>query len=384
MRLLMLTENYPPNTGGMAQSCDRIVSNLRAKGVAVDVLHFTNQRSPFTQVEKINGRYISLPKHKDAAHGLNVVLSYIEHHIDTTQFDYMLVFGGNIPMLAAPTYSKLLGLDYYLCLRGNDFDISLFDSRRRALLDNAVDGAEGIFVGSYDKLNRLRKLYPVTPAFYSPSGIDLQDWKAFDSEQTFASQWRDEHIGEGQIAIGLIGYLKIKKGVRFFLDALLKSNYSERVHLLLSGEQPEEVLEVLRDNQIKFTLIPFVERFELIKYLLACDWVAIPSYYEGMPNVMLESGGLGVPVLASSVDGMRDVIEHNRNGLLFRPVDINDCAMQIIHCVNMPPEERNACGQALKEKIQREYTPQAEVEVYLRVLSGLLESQDKSTYSIAQ
>ena len=384
MRLLMLTENYPPNSGGMAQSCDRIVANLRAEGVNVEVMHFTNHCTPFKRVEKVNGAYVALPKRNDIAHGLNLVLSYFEHHVDITQFDCMLVFGGSTPMLAAPTYSRLLELDYYLCLRGNDFDISLFDPKRRAQLDSAVHGAKGVFVGSHDKLNRLSRLYPDTPAFYSPSGIDLKDWQAFASEQAFAATWRETHLSVGQIAIGLIGYLKTKKGVRFFLDALLKSGCREQVHLLLSGEQPEEVLDVLHENHMEFSQIPVVDRFELIKYLLACDWLAIPSYYEGMPNIMLEAGGLGVPVVASSLDGMRDVVEHKRTGLLFRPVDINDCAKQIKHCVNMPREERNAIGQALKEKIARGYTQQAEAQVYLQVLDGQSESKDKSAYSIVQ
>lgn len=384
MRLLMLTENYPPNSGGMAQSCDRIVANLRAAEVNVEVMHFTNHCLPFKLVEKVNGAYVALPKHNDTAHGLNLVLSYFEHHVDIAKFDYMLVFGGNTPMLAAPTYSRLLGLDYYLCLRGNDFDISLFDPKRRVQLDSAVYGAKGVFVGSHDKLNRLRRLYPDTPAFYSPSSIDLQNWQAFASEQTFASTWRETHLSAGQIAIGLIGYLKTKKGVRFFLDALRKSDCRERVHLLLSGEQPEEVLDVLHENQLEFTLIPVVDRFELVKYLLACDWLAIPSYYEGMPNIMLEAGGLGVPVLASSLDGMRDVVEHKRTGLLFRPLDIDDCAKQITYCVNMPRAERNAIGHALQEKITRDYTPQAEAQIYLQVFGGQSESKDKSTYSIIQ
>ena len=85
----------------------------------------------------------------------------------------MLIFGGNLPVNAAPIYSRLLGIDYYLCLRGNDFDISLFDPKRRAILDCAVENAKGVFVGSTNKVTRLQKLYPNTPAYYSPSGIHI-------------------------------------------------------------------------------------------------------------------------------------------------------------------------------------------------------------------
>ena len=370
MKWLLLTENYPPNIGGMAQSCDRIVGNLRDNGVNVDVFHFTNHGTAFMATYCVGGAYTALPKPNDVAHGLNVALSYFEHHVDISSYDGMLVFGGHLPVSAAPVYSVLLGLDYYLCLRGNDFDVSLFDAKKRATLRAAIESAKGVLVGSIDKVNKLKKLHPNVPAHYAPNSIDLDSWQAFDSERRFASQWRQQNVHSARIVIGLIGYMKTKKGVRFFLNALMNSQCVPNVHLMLSGEQPEEVLELLSQYEISFTQIPIVERFDLIKYLLACDWVAIPSYYEGMPNVMLEAGGLGVPVLASAVDGMRDLIEHEQTGLLFKPLDGQDCARRIRQCVEFTPQQRNDIGLALQRTIKDQYTPQHEVDVYLRTLSA--------------
>ena len=39
-RVLLVTENYPPDRGGMSESCDRIVRGLARGGVAVDIVHF--------------------------------------------------------------------------------------------------------------------------------------------------------------------------------------------------------------------------------------------------------------------------------------------------------------------------------------------------------
>jgi hypothetical protein len=38
-RVLWITQNYPPSKGGMSESCDRIVYNLRQSGLVIDVLH---------------------------------------------------------------------------------------------------------------------------------------------------------------------------------------------------------------------------------------------------------------------------------------------------------------------------------------------------------
>ena len=45
MRLLLITENYPPDRGGMAESCDRIVRGLTREGVAMDLVHFDRRCS---------------------------------------------------------------------------------------------------------------------------------------------------------------------------------------------------------------------------------------------------------------------------------------------------------------------------------------------------
>jgi len=370
IKVLWLTENFPPNNGGMAQSCDRIISGLRARGVIVDIAHFTTRKAAFTITHQINGRYFALPKLADTSHSLNLGLSFLEHHVDHTDYSVMIIFGGQHPMNAAPIYSKLLQLPYYLCLRGNDFDLSLFDNKRRLILNEAVHNSRGVLTGSQDKLARLKKIYPKTPTHYTPNGIDLQQWQALDSEKLLAENWRANNVSANKTVIGMLGYLKEKKGLQFFLKAMLKSQQHEHIHLLLSGEQPTSVQSFLSENKFHVSVIPFSDRFDLLKSFLVCDWVAIPSYYEGMPNVMLEAGGLGVPIIASNVDGMRDIIEHDKNGLLFRPVDVHDCARVVVSAVTMSTQKRQAMGNALHTKVSKRLSTSREIACYLDILKA--------------
>ena len=70
-RPLLLTENYPPDRGGMAESCDRIVRGLRARGVKVDVVHFDRKavRSDFRTNE--HGSHLRWQVEINAAHAIN-------------------------------------------------------------------------------------------------------------------------------------------------------------------------------------------------------------------------------------------------------------------------------------------------------------------------
>ncbi|HAA20951.1 MAG TPA: glycogen synthase, partial [Cytophagales bacterium] len=67
-RILWLTETYPPQRGGMAQSCDRLVSGLRQRSLTVDVLHFTGQVKRPVRVQEHGGEYLPLSFADSEAH----------------------------------------------------------------------------------------------------------------------------------------------------------------------------------------------------------------------------------------------------------------------------------------------------------------------------
>ena len=54
-RLHFITENYPPDRGGMGESCDRIVRGLVRAGIAIDVVHFDRRSSVASRRETAGG-----------------------------------------------------------------------------------------------------------------------------------------------------------------------------------------------------------------------------------------------------------------------------------------------------------------------------------------
>ena len=99
MRPLLITENYPPARGGMAQSCDRIVRGLRARGVDVDVLHL-GARGGLHIEQHESGRLVSCPIEDDPAHSVNLAWNAL-CRIDAAP-SHVIAFGGLLPMLCAP------------------------------------------------------------------------------------------------------------------------------------------------------------------------------------------------------------------------------------------------------------------------------------------
>jgi glycogen(starch) synthase len=368
-RILWLTENYPPQRGGMAQSSDRIVSHLRQAGWTIDIVHFINRADAFRFTQQINGWYLPVPFEDSEAHTLNRAWEMIRHK--PTQA--IVCFGGYLPMLAAPVFAKWMNVPLFTCIRGNDFDAAVFTPRKRDLMRDALEASAVVSAVSSDKVEKIQKLYPSVDARFIPNGIDLHQWSPSASEKEFSDRWRTTVLN-GKKGVGIFGQLKAKKGVDFLFDALQESVLLHQLHFLLIGECTEELTSGLTARGVSFTHIEFLDRFELLKYYICCDALVIPSFYDGMPNVLLEAGALGIPVIASAVDGMKDVITDRQSGLLFTAGDAAACKKAFFDFVELSDTARTQLGVNLRRVIESTYTVKHETQQYDELFKEFLDS----------
>ncbi|MBL7856327.1 MAG: glycosyltransferase family 4 protein [Cyclobacteriaceae bacterium] len=369
MSILWLTENYPPQRGGMAQSCDRIVDHLRKRGYTINVLHFTHRDANTQFTQQQHGWHAAFPFNESEAHTLNLAWEFIRQK----PISAVVCFGGYLPVLAAPVFSKWLGVPLLTMIRGNDFDAAIFTPRKRDVLRDALEASRMVSVVAVDKAEKIRRLFPQVNVCYVPNGIDCEQWNPSPSEISFAKSWRTENLGH-RLCVGLFGQLKAKKGIKFLFDALRESSLLEQLHFLLIGELSEEVTATLAAPEFSTSTFSFLDRFELLRYYLCCDAVAIPSFYDGMPNVLLEAGALSIPVIASDVDGMKDVLRNNENGIVFTLGDASSCRKAFFDFVNASSDQRQQLGIALQCTIQENYHVQLETKRYEALLQNLLDS----------
>lgn len=366
MRICLLTENYPPQRGGMSQSCDRIVDGLRKRGYTIDVAHFSSGNGVIKTTQQINGTYIRIPFEDSEAHTLNLSWNYLEKQ----SYHLLICFGGYLPVLAAPVYARWMNVPLLTLLRGNDFDAAIFTPRKRDLLQDAMLASKHVCVVSGDKQWKLAKLFPDLAISFVPNGIDIESWQASPSEIMLAKQWRTENTNS-KSCIGVFGQLKAKKGLDLLLRSLLSLQRNNDFHLLLIGEISDEMQEKLAHAELRFSHYPFMDRYELIKYYLCCDAVTIPSYYDGMPNVLLEACALGIPVLASNIDGMKDVMQGVTDELLFEAGDFKSCREVLSVFLDASERQRQQWGSDLKNSIQNKFTNKHETDAYEKIIDDL-------------
>lgn len=383
LRVLWMTETYPPSRGGMAESCDRIVRGLRRRGVAVDVLHFTPRaRSrPWGVERQAGGSFLGCPLGDDPAHALNRAWEMLRAQPETAQITHVVAFGGSRPITAAPVFAAWLGVPLLTLIRGNDFDAAVFSPRRRPMLDEAIRRSALVCAVSGDKAERIAALHPEVPVRRIPNGIEFEEWSLIPSDRARASEWRAAAVEAGRQVIGLFGQLKAKKGGRLLLEGLRRSGAADRVHLLVAGliePEMQEWLEAHRE-EVAVTLLPFLDRYELLPWYAACDWVAIPSFYDGLPNVLVEAAALGIPVVASRVGGMADVLQDGENALLFAGGDEAGCAVALARALNMDESERRRLGERCRTMARRELDAELEADRYVQALAEVRSSAWSST-----
>ncbi|MFA6957985.1 MAG: glycosyltransferase family 4 protein [Thermoanaerobaculia bacterium] len=364
-RPLLLTENYPPDRGGMAQSCDRIVRGLRLGG-DVDIVHFSRRHGAIERETHERGALIRCPADDDPGHWINLLWNEIRDERPS----HVVAFGGHVPMLAAPSLATWSGAPLLTLVRGNDFDAALFSPRRGWILRDALSRSALVAAVSRDHVRRISALFPHVPVRWIPNGIDTAEWKLEPHDLERARAWRAEHVEPGRRVLGLFGQLKSKKGGSFFLDALRRAGRDGRFHLLVVGEaEPEMLARLLSiESAASWTHVPFVDRWELLPYYAACDLVVIPSHYDGLPNVLLEAGALGIPPLASTAGAMPDLLDDGDSALLFRAGDPHDCRHAIEAAAAIPDDDLRALGIRLAEKIAREFDAASEAERYREAL----------------
>ncbi|HWW59849.1 MAG TPA: glycosyltransferase family 4 protein [Thermoanaerobaculia bacterium] len=363
MRILFLTETYPPDRGGMSESCDRIVRGLGRAGVGIDLVHFDRRAARSSFSATAFGSHLRWPLEADAAHTLNCLWNRMQQALDLDAVTHVVAFGGTLPLLGAPAFAAWIARPLVTLLRGNEFDAGLFDPRRRPMLDDALRRSAAICTVTSAQAAKIAALHPGTAPRVVANGIDLELWEATDADRARGLAWRNANVENGRRVIGIFGHLKAKKGVPFFIDALARSGYADRFHLLLIGELDEQPLEVAH------THLPPMDRFDLLPYYAASDLIALPSHYDGFPNVLIEAMALARPLIASNVGGMADVLD-DANAFLFAAGDEHACREAIARAAGASDETLSAMGERAAAAARTRCDAREETRNYLDVLVG--------------
>jgi len=183
-------------------------------------------------------------------------------------------------------------------------------------------------------------------------------------------------ISDDAFIFGSVGRLSIEKGHRFMIDAFhqvqAKLGDSRRLHLIVVGDGHEQ--PALEQQAAGYGLAGRVHfagfQGNPERWMRLLDCLVQPSLTEGTPNSVLEAMYFNVPVIATSVGGVPDLITHGDNGLLAQPGDVDALSSAMCQIV-LDADLRNRLAGASQQP-DWSYSPAVQKEKLLAVYKTAL------------
>jgi glycosyltransferase involved in cell wall biosynthesis len=191
--------------------------------------------------------------------------------------------------------------------------------------------------------------------FSIPTGVDMQRFLPCASNVACKQALG---IQSGQLVVGTVSFLRPEKGMDVLIDAmyLLKKKCPQVCCLIVgAGQERQKLLEQIRQRQLEETVMLPGFREDIPELLGIMDVFVLPSLEEGMPQSLLQALAMERAVVASSVGGVPEVIQHGQTGLLVPPRDSVALAEQVEWLLRESAQGR-AMGQAGRQVIVRRYS----------------------------
>lgn len=180
-----------------------------------------------------------------------------------------------------------------------------------------------------------------------------------------------KHLDERDNMIGYIGRFEKDKGTMNFVESIpMVIKMKEDVIFFIGGDghlrsKVEEYLSKHNLND-KVKSPGWISHNDLSEYLNELKLLVLPSYVEGLPNIMLEAMACGTPVLATAVGGIPDVIKDGETGFILKDNSPKTISQGVIRALQHPNLEK--LTQNARAIVEKEYTYEAAVERYRSIL----------------
>lgn len=221
--------------------------------------------------------------------------------------------------------ARCLGLTYAITAHGSDINVYAQRWALQPQIRWALRGATGIVAVSDALTQRIRNLLKddssqTNVAHIPCAGFDPSIFTSADAETP--------RVGDGRTVV-FVGHLVPIKGLPFLIRAwhqLVTAgsvNASDRLVIVGDGPERSALEEMCRstgvESSVHFTGL--LAPVQVAARVRSAHLLCLPSLNEGTPNVVVEALACGVPVVASRVGGIPDLIRDGSNGWLAEPGD---------------------------------------------------------------
>lgn len=211
---------------------------------------------------------------------------------------------------------------------------------------------------------------------YVPNGIDLDAWDRAAVEPCPLD------LEEGRFHVGVIGRIAPEKHHELLILALQRIDPEVLRHwcvwVIGAGTQDspagQELARYARDSGLEGVLRFHPPQSRIAAIMARLSVIALTSRNEGFPNVVLEGMASRLPIIATRVGDVPNILEHGVSGLIVPPRDPAAFAEALLRVQRLDARERATWGAAGRERVERSFSMDAltdrHLDLYSKLLSG--------------
>ncbi|MBT2728215.1 glycosyltransferase [Bacillus sp. ISL-75] len=393
MKILWITSVYPSDENpGLGVFHETQVQALIRQGVEVTVIcpvprnpvliryarkkYRANQGIPFQYLRKgvtvYRPSYLALPGQlrwaqpdKRIAASILKTMSDYQIEADLIHAHFAMPSGGATRIVA-----EQKKLPWVLTLHGSDVNIyPYFSTSAKKVFKQTVQAANQV-IAVGESLKKRAKELAGRDSIVLPIGIDLSKFQ--QTSETKTQLRRRLKLPEYKKIIVFVGRLTKAKGVFELAHSL--EWLSNDVALVFVGDGPaKEKLLQHSDFNRRLFLTGQVENESVKDYLFASDILALPSYTEGMPTVVIEALALKIPVICTAVGGVPDLFgEHGP--LLIKSKSVSSLVNRITDILNRnlyTPEVQDQLYENIQKNYHADHNGALLNDVYTRTIESI-------------
>lgn len=206
-------------------------------------------------------------------------------------------------------------------------------------------------------------------------------WNMVEEQDTYGASLKKSLNKRFKIVIGA-SYQKLKnpdnfiKAIRLFLDenkidgSKLEVNWFGNMLLPKNELYVNSLKALIEEYSLKDVFFLYDQTKFLMREILDADFCALPSFYEGCPNFVIESMFASKPILISDVCSNRDIIDEKDGGFFFNPGSSSSISTAILKAYNTSIEERVEMGKYNRNKALNMFSFDSNLTQYLTLINA--------------
>ncbi len=196
-----------------------------------------------------------------------------------------------------------------------------------------------------------------------PNGVDT---KRFSPSNSSKDSLKRELYPElsSKTWVLFVGKFDPQKNSPLLIEAAAELPDDACLLIVGAGAMSEQIESMIRSRRLGERVILCGTTTNIEKYYQSADLFVLPSRAEGSPNVLLEAMSSGLPCIGSDIASISEVVEHEKNGLIFGKYDKVDALQKCLRSALSDPEQMAKLGHKARQTILERYSFKAIVKRY--------------------